>query len=165
MDECDNERQQLLIRYASLSEGRLRLVCVGPAKRLSGTPTQSPNVYLLVPLADATGDGDVLSEAFGTLPVDRLELSVRLSGGFVKLALFVGGAPSRMTDISAAELATIHDIRQFLRRFVDSETYIALQLLYSACWLGGRVPRRGRDRRGIFRRQFQGISKGRKDPT
>lgn len=44
VDECDRERQEILKSYADLAEGRLRLLCVGPAdsnrftQRVCSTP-------------------------------------------------------------------------------------------------------------------------------
>jgi hypothetical protein len=128
VDECDSDRQEALKSYANLSEGRLRLVCVGSWDVFSQTPADSPNVLVLAPLSDTT-IRDVLSDAFGVLPKEQIDVAVRLSGGFVKLALFVGEYLSRVKDVTADELLKIANIRQFLKRFVDFSARRALQLL------------------------------------
>jgi DNA-directed RNA polymerase subunit F len=135
VDECDRERQEILKSYADLAEGRLRILCVGPADVLFQAPVDSPNVFVLLPLSEES-IREVLSESFGTLTKEVADLAVRLAGGYVKLALFVAEHLQRHKELQPAELARIDNVRTFLKRFVDPATQKALQLL-SLLWRVG----------------------------
>src|ERR1700678_1539043 len=128
VDECDRDRQETLRSYADIAGGRLRLLCVGPADSMSQSVVASPEVFVLVPLSEST-IREILATAIGTITKEASDIAVRLAGGYVKLALFITYYVSQDKDIPAAELAKIDNVRTFLKKFVDSETRRALQLL------------------------------------
>jgi hypothetical protein len=135
IDECERGTQATLKAYAELAQGRLRLLCVGPADDLSPSPIKSPDVLILLPLSEEK-IREVLSELFGTLTKEVSDLAVKLAGGYVKLALFVAEHLQRHKELQPAELAIIDDVRTFLKRFVDPTTQKALQLLSLLSRLG-----------------------------
>lgn len=128
IDECDRETQGILKAYAAIAQGRLRLLCVGPADVLSQAPILSPEVFVLLPLSEEK-IREILSESFGTITREISELAVRLAGGYVKLALFITEHLQRHKGLQPADLAKIDDVRTFLKRFVEPKTQKALQLL------------------------------------
>jgi hypothetical protein len=128
VDECDRDRQETLRSYADIAGGRLRLLCVGLTDSMSQSVVASPEVFVLVPLSEST-IREILATAVGTITKEVSDIAVRLAGGYVKLALFITYYVSQDKDIPAAELAKIDNVRTFLKRFVDSETRRALQLL------------------------------------
>ena len=81
-----------------------------------------------MPLADSIIK-EIIEADLGTVIKEVSDVAVRLSGGYVKLALFVVHYLSVKKDMAPADLAKIDDIRDFLGRFVDSQTRQALGLL------------------------------------
>jgi hypothetical protein len=128
IDECDRDRQETLRSFADLSDGRLCLLCVGPADSLAQSIAVSPEVFVLKPLSESK-IRDILKLAVGTITNEVSDVAVRLAGGYVKLALFIAFFVSRNKEIPAADLTKIDNVRTFLKRFVDAETRQALQLL------------------------------------
>jgi len=129
IDECDTTRQNVLAPYATNSNGRLKLICVGVSEVLhKATPVDLVPNYQLHPLEDSYIEA-ILRETFPSAPSDLFQLSVRLSGGYVKLAMFISGLMDKYGPLPPLELAGTPTIRQFLHRFVPPETLKGLQLL------------------------------------
>ena len=128
IDECDRGEQESLRPFIDLAQGRLRLICIGHRNCLSQAPLSIPDSFLLVPLADSIIK-EIIEADLGTVIKEVSDVAVRLSGGYVKLALFVVHYLSVKKDMAPADLAKIDDIRDFLGRFVDSQTRQALGLL------------------------------------
>jgi hypothetical protein len=129
IDECDATRQDTLAPYAANSQGRLKLICVGGSEALYKTapPDVSPR-YQLHPLGDSYIEA-ILHEAFPSAPNELIQLSVRLSGGYVKLAMFISGIMDKHGPVAPLVLTEAPTIRQFLHRFVPTETVKGLQVL------------------------------------
>jgi len=138
LDECDDERQQSLKAYAELTDGRVILVCAGVADVLFQAPQGGSSVYTLLPLLDE--DIRVILEQNDPLvPVEVVDTAVRLSGGYVKLAMFIFSTLQRADKLPLQDLAKIPDIRHFLKKFVSDDTYKTLKvfsLLAKVGWSG-----------------------------
>lgn len=124
-DECDRESQETLRPYAELSGGRLRLVCIGPAEKIRPTPVASGAVLQLDPLQDEQMRA-IVRDVQPTAPREIEDAVVRLSGGMPKLAVFIINTMSAR-QIRLPELVEIPDVRTFLKRFVEEETFKTLQ--------------------------------------
>jgi hypothetical protein len=129
IDECDSTRQSALADYAQNSGGRIKLVCVGIAEVLRDRlqPISTP-LYQPKPLeaADITA---ILQTAFPNAPNAFVELSVRLSGGYVKLAIFIVQTLVENGIQPAIFLARDFTIQSFLNKFVPKEMLLSLQVL------------------------------------
>lgn len=129
VDECDATKQNALAPYAANSGGRLKLICVGVSDVLyKGTPADIVPTYQLHRLADSYIDA-ILREAFPSATNELIQLSVKLSEGYVKLAMFIFGMMDKFGPLSPLQLADAPTIRQFLHRFVPTETLKGLQVL------------------------------------
>jgi hypothetical protein len=129
IDECDATKQNALAPYAANSGGRLKLICVGVSEVLyKTTPVDVVPTYQLHRLADSYIDA-ILREAFPAAPNELIQLSVKLSEGYVKLAMFMFGIMDKFGPLSPLQLADAPTIRQFLHRFVPPETLKGLQVL------------------------------------
>jgi hypothetical protein len=129
IDECDATAQTALAPYAANSNGRLRLICVGPAEVLHKTaPVDIVPNYQLHPLGDSYIE-NILHETFPSAPNDLVQLSVRLSGGYVKLAMFISGIMDKHGPQAPLSLAGAPTIREFVHKFVPTETLKGLQVL------------------------------------
>jgi len=136
IDECSRTKQSILQQYAQLSKGRLKLICVGVHEVLYDTPAPSLTaLYQLRPLPDADIES-IIHESYPGAPKDYLDMAVRLSGGYVKLAMFITAALSRFGTQPPVELTKVMEIQEFLRRFVDKETRQALQVLSVLAQIG-----------------------------
>ena len=134
VDECSSDRQEVFKHYARLAGPRLRLICVGPADFL---PLRSglTRIYQVLPLAD--GDiRTILQAAADRFPQEIVNTTVRVSGGYVKLALFVARILAKQ-NVPLVELREIDDVRQVLKKFVPrgtAQTLEALSLLSRVGW-------------------------------
>ncbi|MBZ5726791.1 MAG: hypothetical protein LAP87_17565 [Acidobacteriia bacterium] len=135
VDECTSDRQEVLMRYARLAGPRLRLICVGPAEILAPLRSGLTKIYQVLPL----GDGDIrtiLQGAADRFPLEIVSTTVRVSGGYVKLALFVSRILAKQ-NVPLVELRQIGDVRQVLKKFVPkgtAQTLEALSLLSRVGW-------------------------------
>lgn len=127
VDECTFDRQEVLARYARLAGPRLRLICVGPAESIVQSPVGLTPVYQLLPLPDVDIEQILLAAETG-IPPEVVATTVRVSGGYVKLALFVARILGK-NNVPLFELRQIHDIRQILKKFVPKETAQSLEAL------------------------------------
>ena len=129
IDECDAARQSTLQDFAQNSGGRIKLVCVGIAEILhkSPQPTLVP-LYQLNPL-DATDITAILQSSFPNADPAFIELSARLSGGYVKLAIFIVQLLVENGVQPAIVLAREFTIQSFLQKFVPEEMLLSLQAL------------------------------------
>ena len=141
LDECDSERQEALRSYADMAGGRIVLICAGVADILFQAPSGLSNVYVLLPLSD-DDIRSVLSEYTPDAPSEIVDAAVRLSGGFVKLSIFIFRILLQRNDYPLTDLAKIYDIREFLKRFVSESTYKTLQALSLLAKVGWRDERR-----------------------
>ena len=136
-DECDRERQAVFKSFAELSEGRLRLICVGPGDVLFDSPADFGSVFVLPPIGD--GDMKEILSARGEVPPEASEAAVRLSGGYPKLAFFVADAILRDAAITPVEIQKIRTIKDVLNKFLAPATLKALRaaaLLERLGWEG-----------------------------
>jgi hypothetical protein len=129
IDECDAARQATLQDFAQNSNGRIKLVCVGIAEILhrSPQPTLVP-LYQLKPL-DATDIAAILQSSFPNAAPAFIELSTRLSGGYVKLAIFIVQLLVENGAQPAVVLAREFTIQSFLQKFVPIDMLLSLQAL------------------------------------
>jgi hypothetical protein len=129
VDECSRTKQSVLGQYAQLSNGRLKLICVGVHDILYDTPPPSLSpLFQLDRLPDADIEA-IIRDAFRSAPKEFVDLTVRLSGGYVKLAMFVAATLDRWGAPPPVKLAKVMEIQEFLRKFVDKDTRQALQVL------------------------------------
>jgi hypothetical protein len=129
IDECSRTRQSTVEQYAQLSKGRLKLICVGVHEIVYETPPPALTpVYQLRPLPDADIEV-IVRDSFRSAPKDHIDMGVRLSGGYVKLAMFITATLERWGATPPTELAKVMEIQEFLRKFVDAESRQALQVL------------------------------------
>lgn len=128
LDECDPTRQSTLEQFAENSKGRLKLVCVGIAETLYDSPQPTRTPYQLKPLASADITA-IIQDTFPNAPSPYVELSTRLSGGYVKLAIFIAQVLVESGELPAFELAREFTIQTFLKKFVPPETFLSLQAL------------------------------------
>ena len=129
VDECDATRQDVLAPYAGNSSGRLKLICVGVSEVLhQKPPADIAQNYQLHPLDDPYMEA-ILAEAFPGAPKELIQLSVKLSGGYVKLAMFISAIMDKHGPQVPLALAEAPTIRKFLHRFVPAETLKGLQVL------------------------------------
>ena len=128
VDECDRDRHNILRSYAELSEGRLRLLCVGPGDSLYQSPAEFSNVFVVSPMSDSDLRV-VLTAEVTNAPAEITEVAVRLAGGYAKLAFFVATAIMRDSTATSNEIRGSWDIRGFLKRFLSNETTAALGAL------------------------------------
>jgi len=126
VDECSQDHQEVLARYARLCGPRLRLICVGPTDLILESPPGLQQVYRLTPLPDV--DMRVLIAAEPGIPAEVIDTAARVSGGYVKLALYVARMLVRQ-HIPLVELRTIYEVRHVLKRFVPKEISQSLQAL------------------------------------
>lgn len=141
LDECDSERQEALKSYADMAGGRIVLICAGVADVLFQAPIGLSNVYVLRPLSDADIQS-VLNEHTQNAPSEIVDAAVRLSGGYVKLSIFIFNTLLQANDLPLTDLAKIYNIREFLKRFVSESTYKTLQALSLLAKVGWRDERR-----------------------
>ena len=141
LDECDSERQEAWKSYADMAGGRIILICAGVADLLFQAPIGLSNVYVLLPLSDADIQS-VLNEHTQNAPSEIVDAAVRLSGGYVKLAIFIFNTLLQANDLPLTDLAKIYNIREFLKRFVSELTYKTLQALSLLAKVGWRDERR-----------------------
>ncbi len=129
IDECDATRQSTLEDFAQNSNGRIKLVCVGIAEILhkSSQPTLKP-LYQLKPL-EPTDITTILQGSFPNAAPAFVELSARLSGGYVKLAIFIVQLLVENGVQPAIILAREFTIQSFLKKFVPAEMLLSLQAL------------------------------------
>jgi len=129
IDECDAARQSVLDTFAENSGGRIKLVCVGIAERLYSTPqaTLTP-LYQLKPL-EGEDISAILQTTFPNAPGVFIEVSTRLSGGYVKLAIFIVKLLVENGVQPAIVLAREFTIQTFLKKFVPPEMLLSLQAL------------------------------------
>lgn len=129
VDECDLTRQNHLGQYAENSNGRLKLICVGLSDVLHDSPPLSlTKIYQLKPLPDANIEA-ILRDSFPSAPKDLIDLSVRLSGGYVKLSIFIASVLDKYGPQVPLALKDVPDIRYFLHRFIRRDTLKSLQVL------------------------------------
>jgi hypothetical protein len=129
IDECDATRQSALEEFAQNSDGRIKLICVGVAEVLRNSlQPSSALVYQLKPLGP-TEIAAILRTTFSNPPDAFVELSTRLSGGFVKLAIFIVQVLVESGTQPAVELARQFTIQTFLKKFVPHEMFLSLQAL------------------------------------
>jgi hypothetical protein len=129
LDECAWVRQTSLEQYAQLSRGRLKLICVGVSDPLyEGPPLALSQQYELKPLPDSDIQA-IISESFPGAPKDHIDLVVRLSGGYVKLAMFIAATLDQYGPKQPVELAKVTDVGKFLRGFVEKDVRRSLQVL------------------------------------
>jgi len=136
VDECSRTKQTVLAQYAQQSKGRLKLICVGVHDILYNTspPTLSP-LYQLERLPDADIEA-IIRDSFRSAQKEFIDSTVRLSGGYVKLAMFVAATLDRWGASPPVELTKVMEIQEFLRKFVDKETRQALQALSVLAQIG-----------------------------
>lgn len=127
-DECDRDRQGIFRSYVDLSQGRLRLICVGPGDCLFQSPAEFSHVFAISPMSDSDMR-EVLSAEVVKAPAEVTEIAVHLAGGYPKLAFFVARAVLRDTTLTPNEIRGTWDIRGFLKKFLSSETNDALGAL------------------------------------
>ncbi len=128
VDECERERQRMLEPYVRQAAGRVRLICVGPGEMLlSATAGFSP-VFALVPLSNEK-TSEAVKKAIPGAPPEFVETAVRLSRGFVKLAMFIARILVARGRVPPAELVRIPDIKTFLDKFIEREKRTVLQAL------------------------------------
>lgn len=128
LDECDRERQETLEAFAALAGGRLRLVCIGVADILYQPPPGLSRLFQLPPLQNDEMRL-ILADFHPDAPKEIVEIGVRLSGGMPKLAIFIANTLVRKQDLALTDLVKIPDVRTFLRRFVDPNTFKTLKAL------------------------------------
>jgi hypothetical protein len=129
LDECDITQQNVLKQYSDNSNGRLKLICVGPSDVLHDSPPLSlTQTYRLAPLPDVNIEA-IVRGAYTSSPAELVDASVRLSGGYVKLALFIAAVLDKSGIQAPLKLKDVPDIRQFLLRFVDKGIRKSLQVL------------------------------------
>jgi hypothetical protein len=71
----------------------------------------------------------VLNSSLPAAPKEIIDHAVRLSSGYIKLALFIALELSARPDIPVTALAQIYDVRQFLKRIVSDEMREALKVM------------------------------------
>jgi hypothetical protein len=136
LDECAWIMQTSLEQYAQLSKGRLKLVCVGVSDPLyEGPPLALSQQYELKPLPNSDIEV-IIRESYSAAPRSNIDLVVRLSGGYVKLAMFVAATLDRYGAKPAVELANVIGIGQFLRKFVEKDVRRTLQVLSVLAQIG-----------------------------
>ena len=136
IDECDNARQSVLGQFAQNSNGRLKLICVGISNVLYDSPPPTlSRVYQLKPLLEPDIEA-IIRESFPSIPKNFIDLSSRLSGGYVKLAMFVAETLIGSGIQSATQLIQVSEIGEFLRKFVDRDTQQSLQVLSLSARIG-----------------------------
>lgn len=129
VDECDATRQDVLAPYANNSGSRLKLICVGVSEVLhQKAPADIAQNYQLRPLDDPYIEA-IVSEAFPAAPKELIQISVKLSGGYVKLAMFISAIMDKHGPQVPLALAGAPTIRKFLHRFVPADTLKGLQVL------------------------------------
>lgn len=129
VDECDDTKQTTLAQYAENSNGRLKLICIGIADVLhESPPLQLSQVYQLKPLNEKDIES-IVREAYSSAPKELVDATVRLAGGYVKLAMFVAGVFDKHGAQPPIKLADVRDIRTFLKKFVSPELRKSLQVL------------------------------------
>ena len=137
IDECSRTRQSILEQYAQSSKGRLKLICVGVHDKLYETspPALTQELYQLKPLP-AVDIEAIIQDSFRSAPKDYIDMAVRLSGGYVKLAMFIAGTLERMGAKPPVELTKVLEIDVFFRKFIDREMLQALQVLSVLAQIG-----------------------------
>jgi hypothetical protein len=136
VDECSQTKQALLERYAQLSKGRLRLICVGVSDVLyAGPPLSLNQLYQLKPLPDPDIEA-IVRASFSFAPKSYIDMIVRLAGGYVKLAMFIATTLDRWGPKPPVELAKVVEVGQFLRKFVDDDSRRSLQVLSVLAQIG-----------------------------
>jgi hypothetical protein len=127
IDECERDQQEVLSQFADLANGRIRLICIGPAEVLAPSPVLV-DVFKVLPL----GDEDIrsiLGDLLPGAPIEVTETAVRLASGYVKLATFVSSILAEYPDLPLTDFPRVDNVQQFLKRFVDQKTYKALKTL------------------------------------
>lgn len=76
------------------------------------------------------------------VPDEIVETAVRLSGGYVKLAMFMFTTLLRAPALPLQELAKLHNIRQFLQRFISESNFKTLKVFSLLAKVGWRDDRR-----------------------
>src|SRR5579872_283640 len=129
VDECSRTTQTILEQYAQLSSGRLKLICVGVSDILVDGPALAlGQLYQLRPLPESDIEA-IIREAYKDAPRSHVELVVRLSGGYVKLAMFVAATLDKLGAKPPVELAKVMEVGEFLRKFVNSDARKSLQVI------------------------------------
>jgi len=107
----------------------LKLICVGVSEVLhQKQPADIAQNYQLHPLGDVYIE-EILTNAFPAAPKELIQLSVKLSGGYVKLAMFISLIMDKHGPQIPLMLAEAPTIRKFLRKFVPAETLKGLKVL------------------------------------
>jgi hypothetical protein len=136
LDECAWITQTSLEQYAQLSGGRLKLVCVGVSDPLyEGPPLALGQQYELKPLPNADIEV-IIRESYSGAPKSNIDLVVRLSSGYVKLAMFIAATLDKFGAKPPVELAKVTSIGQFLRGFVEKDVRRSLQVLSVLAQIG-----------------------------
>jgi len=135
VDECDRDHQDVVKSNAELSQGRLRLLCVGPGDVLFDSSANFTNVFQL-PLLSDDKVREALKAEMTNAPPEIIEAAVRLAGGYVKLAFFVTTCLLRKKHVLPADIGNIPDIRQFLKQFMKEKSLKALQAVSLFARLG-----------------------------
>ena len=136
VDECSWVKQTSLEQYAQLSRGRLKLICVGVSDPLyEGPPLALSQQYELRPLSNSDIES-IVRESYPAAPKNHIELVVRLSGGYVKLAMFIAATLDQYGPKPPVELAKVADVGRFLRGFVEREVRRSLQVLSVLAQIG-----------------------------
>jgi len=136
LDECAWVRQTSLEQYAQLSRGRLKLICVGVSDPLyQGPPLALSQQYELKPLPNSDIEA-IIRESYPAAPKGHIDLVVRLSGGYVKLAMFIAATLDQYGPRPPVELAKVTDVGKFLRGFVEKDVRRSLQVLSVLAQIG-----------------------------
>jgi len=136
IDECSRTRQSLLGQFAQNSNGRLKLICVGVYDVLYDTPPPGlSELYQIKRLSDADIEA-IVRESFPAAQKDFIDLTVRLSEGYVKLAMFVADTLDRHGAKPPIELTKVPEIREFLNKFVSVGIRKSLQALSALAEIG-----------------------------
>jgi hypothetical protein len=129
IDECDQTRHSTLTQYAENSGGRLKLITVGIADVLHETPPlQLTEHYELKPFSDADIE-TIIRTAYSAATKEFIDATVRLSGGYVKLAMFVAGILDKKGPQPPMKIVKGREIRPILRKLVPENLWKSLQAL------------------------------------
>ena len=140
VDECEAERQEVLRSFVELTEGRIVLICVGVAEIVNQSRELLSNTLVLLPLDDSDIE-IILIEFQPDVAREILDTAIRVSGGYVKLAIYVLTTLLQQQELTLPDLVKVRNVRQFLDRFVHPDTYNTLKALSLLAKVGWRDER------------------------
>lgn len=118
VDECSREDGDKLQRQAERCSGRVWLLTVGLSQEVQTGHLATPGFYVLDKLSDEAMR-HLLRTGFPTFPLETLLFIVRVSSGYVKLAMAIATTIARQPEIvSIPKLAQSPDVDLALSRFI-----------------------------------------------